>query len=321
MLSTAFVHGDVVHLVLNLGWTWKFGRILEPRMGSRRFLVLVLCLESFSNLACHALDRGGIGLSGVGYGLWALILVGGWRFEDLRGVLSRRDHLLFVVWFFVCLALTATKVWNVSNLGHAAGAVLGAAYALGMGHALALPRTHWIAGAMLAACLLAFATVLRDDVNIGGAAEEARWRGWSALERKEWPEAQRCFERATSLRGSEPDDWWRLGVALAEQGRADAARDACFTAFERGVRGTEQLDWLHRSLMAASIAASDAGRNDAALAWTIKASRVAPDHGPTWANIEIFALRLEDAAWTNRARRELERLNFGSATREPESKR
>src|SRR5688572_4416016 len=132
LLSSHLVHADGLHFAANLYWTWIFGRFLEPRLGALRLALVVLALAVGVDLACHAFDEGGIGLSGIGYGLWALILVGGRHITAWRGGLPRSVHVMFVIWFFLCIAMTLGGAWNVSNVGHASGALLGAALGLAL---------------------------------------------------------------------------------------------------------------------------------------------------------------------------------------------
>ena len=42
LLTYGFLHGDVMHLVFNMFMLWMFGREIEIRMGSRRFLIYFL---------------------------------------------------------------------------------------------------------------------------------------------------------------------------------------------------------------------------------------------------------------------------------------
>lgn len=65
--------GDVFHLPFNLYWLWLFGTVIEDVYGHVKTFALFLLLAAGSQLAEYALFRGGIGLSGVTYGLFGLL--------------------------------------------------------------------------------------------------------------------------------------------------------------------------------------------------------------------------------------------------------
>ena len=69
--------------------------------------------------------QGGIGLSGIGYGFFGLLLAtrGSPRGPDY--VLPHKVITLFIAWFFVCIALTQSQIVPVGNTAHAAGCVFG----------------------------------------------------------------------------------------------------------------------------------------------------------------------------------------------------
>ena len=81
--GTVAVHADytlshvrIFHLAFNLYWFWTFeharGKSLWATFARRGFFLL---LAFGSMLAEFALFRGGVGLSGVGYGLWGMLWV------------------------------------------------------------------------------------------------------------------------------------------------------------------------------------------------------------------------------------------------------
>src|SRR4051812_17827889 len=80
LLTSVLLHADPFHLAFNLFWFWYFGTIIESTFGSARTLGLFVLLALGSGAAEYAIYDGGIGLSGIGYGLFAML----W-------VLSRRD--------------------------------------------------------------------------------------------------------------------------------------------------------------------------------------------------------------------------------------
>lgn len=161
-LTTTLLHGDLLHAAFNLYWLMAFGHVLERRWGSFRFGLLFLWLAYVCSMASFLIGNvawrpgtpvhTGIGLSGVGYGLFALLWVAGrWR-PELRAFCSRDVVALFAGWFLLCIVLTASGAMAVDNYGHGAGLVFGALLAT----ALYAPKLRrlWQAAAALATLLV-----------------------------------------------------------------------------------------------------------------------------------------------------------------------
>jgi membrane associated rhomboid family serine protease len=122
--TTVFPHVNLMHLVFNLYWLWRFGQVVEAWMGSIRFAGFFVLAAVGPVAADFLVSQGGIGLSGVGYALFGLLYAlrhdKGFAAEQMQpGVVQ-----LFVGWFFVCIVLTYTDVMPVANVAHGAGAVL-----------------------------------------------------------------------------------------------------------------------------------------------------------------------------------------------------
>ncbi|MCM2266882.1 MAG: rhomboid family intramembrane serine protease [Elusimicrobiales bacterium] len=68
-----FIHADIWHLLFNTLMLWLLGRVLEPAMGSRRFLVYFLACGAAAALFTAGWNPGAprpvIGASGAVYGL------------------------------------------------------------------------------------------------------------------------------------------------------------------------------------------------------------------------------------------------------------
>src|SRR5688500_53326 len=74
-LTNTLPHTHLLHLAFNLYWFWVFGTVMEEIYGHLRFAGIVLLLAFGSALADFSLSSGGVGLSGVGYGLWAMLWI------------------------------------------------------------------------------------------------------------------------------------------------------------------------------------------------------------------------------------------------------
>jgi membrane associated rhomboid family serine protease len=128
LATSVLPHGSILHLAFNLLWTWRFGKAVEPWMGSLRFAGFVVAAAAGPMAAEVLVGGSGIGLSGVGYALFGLLFALR-RDEDFAaeqvppGVIQ-----LFVAWFFICIALTYFDFAPVANTAHAAGAAIGWLY-------------------------------------------------------------------------------------------------------------------------------------------------------------------------------------------------
>jgi GlpG protein len=308
LFTAHFLHADVFHLVFNLYWTWLFGRLLEPRLGALRFAALAAFVMLGVSLGCIAFDRGGIGLSGLGYGLWAFLLAGARRSPMLRGLLDRRTHLLFIGWFCVCIVLTLTNIWSISNWGHGLGAALGACAAPGVGADL---RWSWRASLTPIAVLLALgacATALRERVNFGGGAGIDAYEGYLALQRDDFVTARARFSSAVRISPDDGDAWWNLACAHHALGENEPAAEAAFRAFELGSLEPRRLDWLVDALVRRTTEQVDATDFDRALEHAMRAARVVPDRSEVWVNVRVVARHAGDEPAACRAEAELVRL-------------
>ena len=81
LVTPALFHVDLIHLLFNLYWLWVFGTLVETEFGHGPTLGIYLLFAAGANAAERAVFQSGVGLSGVGYGLFGLL----W-------VLSRRDR-------------------------------------------------------------------------------------------------------------------------------------------------------------------------------------------------------------------------------------
>jgi GlpG protein len=126
LLLSALPHGGILHIAFNLYWLWVFGTIIEDTCGWARMLLFTAILAAGSSAAEYAVFSGGIGLSGVVYGLFGLLWVLGRRDMRFFGVVDRATVRLFMGWFVLCIVLTYLDVLRIGNVAHAAGLGLGA---------------------------------------------------------------------------------------------------------------------------------------------------------------------------------------------------
>lgn len=216
LASSALPHGDAFHLIFNVVWLWVLGTRLEETLGHVRTFAIMLLLAVGSAAAEFAFAAGGIGLSGVGYGLVGCLLVLANKDSRFRDAIDIRTLVLFGVWFVLCVVLTIADVWNVGNVAHGSGFVLGlfVGYAIAPGSRV---RRVAAAGAVIAALAgaLGAAALWRPHVNLSayGFADDA-YRGYLALGDQDFELAARHLERAVAINPKDAGSWFNYGLAL-----------------------------------------------------------------------------------------------------------
>ncbi len=226
LFTNILLHASALHLVFNLYWFWIFGTIIEEVLGHLQTAVLIAVLA----LGCGSLEfafaSGGVGLSGVGYGLFGMLWVLSSRDERFRDAVDRRTVELFVGWFFFCVFTTLVKWFPVANIAHAAGAVLG----ILVGFAISSPGLRITASAAVVSILalgLWGSTLGRPQINRSayGGYDEAKW-GYDALVAGRNEEATRWFRDAVTYKPRMASYWFDLGIAYQRTGKTREAREA-----------------------------------------------------------------------------------------------
>jgi membrane associated rhomboid family serine protease len=122
--TSVLPHLDILHLAFNLYWLWALGTTVERVYGHFRTVLVLLLFATGAGSLDFAFAQGGVGLSGVGYGLFGFLYVLSQHDERFKESLDKRTINLFVGWFFLCILTTAIHLLNVANVAHAAGGCL-----------------------------------------------------------------------------------------------------------------------------------------------------------------------------------------------------
>lgn len=202
LVTSAFIHVDLMHLAFNLYWMYRLVVECERRTGPLRwgaFFVATTALSSFAELVVS--DDTGIGLSGFAYAAFGFA----WRRSatDPRwnGVIRPTDPSLWVGWGVLCWVLTLAGVWNVGNAAHAAGLVVG------LGWAFVTEPGRW-AGLRIAAVSLAFGSAILGAVR--GVPWSASWEITCARDALEVPDAKAALPHLLRARELGADPTWCL---------------------------------------------------------------------------------------------------------------
>jgi membrane associated rhomboid family serine protease len=148
LLTSAFLHQQVLHLALNMFALWIFGPPLEASLGRARFLALYLLSAVAGSAASYAFNpplQGSLGASGAIFGVVGAALVAD------RRTRSNRTGLLV---YLAVLLLPGFLIPGIDWRAHVGGLIAGALLALVFAYAPRARRTVFqaaAAGAVLAA--------------------------------------------------------------------------------------------------------------------------------------------------------------------------
>ena len=153
LVTTAFVHFAIWHVLFNMLWTKLFGGVLEPLMGRARYLAFVLVAAAVSSGAQLAFsEETGIGFSGVVYAMFGFALAARTVEPRCLRIADARTTAWLLGWLVLCIVLTEMGVWRVGNAAH----VGGFAFGFFAGHAFVV-RKHVVPSAIGIALLAAVA--------------------------------------------------------------------------------------------------------------------------------------------------------------------
>lgn len=129
LLTPAFLHFSLLHIVFNMLWYWDLGSRVERKQGSWRLLWVVVLVGVGSNVA-QALYSPGVrfgGMSGVIYGLLGYCWMWGRLRHSRELAIPKPVMVVMVVFLFVCMAgfTELVGLGAVANAAHLAGLLLG----------------------------------------------------------------------------------------------------------------------------------------------------------------------------------------------------
>jgi membrane associated rhomboid family serine protease len=241
LVTCTLPHGNILHLAFNVYWLWTFGGMIERVYGHFRTGLLIFLLAVGASALEFAFARGGIGLSGVGYGLFGFLWVLS-RYDDrFRGAIDQQTIFLFVGWFFFCVATTVMNVMPVGNIAHAGGTLIGVL----TGFSVILPGRRRLIIAIIilgSGFSLWAATFGRPRVNLSEKEgyEEGKW-GYEALLAGHDREAAKWLGDAVKYQPNIAAYWYDLGIAYQRIGNKTAAKSAYQKAYALDPKTPEYL--------------------------------------------------------------------------------
>ena len=246
LLTSMFPHASILHLAFNIYWLWVFGTIIEQVYGHLKTAALIALFAVGSGALQFAFDVGGVGLSGVGYGLFGLLWVLSRHDHRFRDAVDVKTIQLFVGWFFFCILTTVMNILPVANIAHGAGAVLGILAAT----AITVPHRRALTSVGITAILffgLWGSTLGRPRINKSAQAgfEEGRW-GYDALMAGRDKDAARWLKDAVIYKPNLAVYWFDLGIAYERLGNKTDAQASYRRALQLEPNETKYSEALKR---------------------------------------------------------------------------
>ena len=127
LLTSLFVHGGVMHLLLNMFSLWLLGLMLEQRVGTWRVLTVYLAsglAASAATVWYHTAGINSTGASGAIFGLYGFMLV---LLLSKKMVLDKFDRraMLGLVVYLILSNLISGLTSNIDNIAHLGGLLMG----------------------------------------------------------------------------------------------------------------------------------------------------------------------------------------------------
>ena len=126
LLTAMFLHGGVLHLVMNLLALVQVGRLYELMFGSARFLTIYFISGVLASLTSAWFSPGpSVGASGAIFGIFGAFVFSVWRsprFRHDRMARSIVNQLIF--WIIANLAI-GTQIPQIDMSAHVGGLVVG----------------------------------------------------------------------------------------------------------------------------------------------------------------------------------------------------
>jgi rhomboid protease GlpG len=133
LVTPIFLHFGAMHLLFNMWMLWDIGRLVEGRLGSLKFFLLVLLIAVVSNFAqfyitslyevSYAFNTFG-GMSGVLFGLLGYAWMKS-RYDPAAEIFVHPNTVLFMmIWLVVC---ALGLIGHVANWAHSMGLAVGMA--------------------------------------------------------------------------------------------------------------------------------------------------------------------------------------------------
>ena len=239
-----FLHGNTLHLVMNLYALYILGWTLEPLLGHRRFLALFL-LGGLAGSACSSVIhpmRVSIGASGAVFTLAGAAFIGRVFFVgDMRKTLLE-PFGLYLGLFILYSLVSGFMQSGVDNAAHLGGLVAGVL--LGGHLALISSKTRTCSSRSLILFILGLIFIITSVVYSIRPRFSSSWAAWKAermMQSGRHGEAETFLREAIHRQPSNAEFHIRLAVIKINQGHDQEA----FEIYERAARVVDDPALIH----------------------------------------------------------------------------
>lgn len=195
LITSAFLHIEIWHIIFNLYWFWILGRKIESETNSLVFLGIVISTALVSSLTQMSFtDSTGIGLSGVAYGLFGFIYIKSKSCLGYKAFLSTKIIMLFFGWLILCIILTHLKKWDIGNAAHIGGLLFG----ITLGYA---SRFKWITQLLIVLFLISFSAFIALNSSLS-----ISYLNYSAYKLHEEQQVDKAYEIYSKVLSRDPDN-------------------------------------------------------------------------------------------------------------------
>ena len=150
MITSAFVHGGMLHFIFNMYWLITFGALMERGLGSVKTAVFFAVTAFVSSAYQIQIGGSGIGFSGVVYAMGGFMW-GAWpRYTGFLEGFNGHTLRWFILWQGICFLLSWNNMIPIGNTAHISGMLFG--FLLGMwAHKGTKRGWHWLLASLLMA--------------------------------------------------------------------------------------------------------------------------------------------------------------------------
>jgi membrane associated rhomboid family serine protease len=162
LLTSGFLHVDILHIATNMYVLYWVGRLLEPAIGWRRFLTIyfVGLLAGSMGAMIYSPHSPTLGASGAVFGLLAAAFAEAHR----RGVDAVRNQLVILIILNLVITVSLPGISIGAHVGGLVGGGL-ATVALQQGDSHRAPVLGWVACAAIAVIVVAVAILAADGAT------------------------------------------------------------------------------------------------------------------------------------------------------------
>ncbi len=292
LLSCTLLHFNLFHLAFDVCCFYVFGCLIESLFGHVWAFLIYVLLATVSSAAQYGLAGGGVGLSGICYGLFGLLWMLGRNDNRLSKIINPQTAGIMLTWFILCIVTTRAGWMPVGNVSHAAGLIMGVL--MGLSLTMRDVGRNVSIGLAVAFGLICFpgALVLRPVINTeANLGKEFADLGSRAKEANRFQESAEYYQKAIEFDPKQGDYYYHLGEVLGELDRYDEA----VTAFAEASKLSSDSTGSDRAgvqLAAQGVRALQSGRLVEAVKLYQQATEIDPKEAGHWYNLAVAQARM-----------------------------